>query len=123
MKKFMLLFALASFAVTASAQTPGKLNWVKSTTGTWIGAENYYYKVNKTTKVVTVSKDNVTYAEAPNQTWQDKDGKFYKITENKLMKSDIGKIWSECPDWTWQGVDSKWYKFDATFNLMIKKFG
>jgi hypothetical protein len=122
-KKFMLLFALASFIGTASAQTPGKVNWAKSTTGVWVGKDNMDYKYNTTTKVLSVSKDHTTWATSPDGMWQGFNGTWYRITEGKLMTSPTGKIWTTSADGVFQGGDSKWYKFDSNLVLMVKKFG
>jgi hypothetical protein len=53
--------------------------------------------------------------------WQDKEGKWLKIVDKKMLKwsADGGKTWSDVPEWKWEGADGKWYKFDAMWNLWV----
>ena len=131
MKNTFSLFILASIFVlssitNASAQTKkpisSVIDWQKSSTGTWIGMNRYTYKFDKANTIVFSSEDGTNFTEVQENVWQDKNGKWLKIYNGKLMSSNDGsKTWSEVPEWKFEGGDGKWYKFDSTWTLWIKK--
>jgi len=53
--------------------------------------------------------------------WADKDGKWLKINDNKLVWSTDGSSWAEVPEWKWEGSDGKWYKFDSSWMLWVNE--
>lgn len=56
-------------------------------------------------------------------TWQDADGKWLKIWDNKLWWSTDWKTWLEVPEWKWEWEDGVWYKFDSDWTLWWSKDG
>ncbi|MBV8253353.1 MAG: hypothetical protein JO154_12155 [Chitinophaga sp.] len=97
--------------------------WVKSTTGTWPGMKDgktYWYKLDKKAGLWW-STDGNKWAAVQDGLWADKEGKWLKIHQGKLVWSTDGKQWTEVPDWKWEGSDGKWYKFDAKWNLWVNE--
>jgi hypothetical protein len=103
----------------------GEGDWMKSTDGTWTGmndAKKVWYKLNMKDASVWWSTDGKTWEAVQTGMWQDKDGKWLKIVDKKLMWStDGGKTWVEVPDWTWQDASGNWCKFDKDWSLWMKK--
>ncbi|WP_276482839.1 hypothetical protein [Paraflavitalea pollutisoli] len=96
-------------------------DWKKSTTGTWPGMKDgvtYWYKLDKKAGLWW-STDGKKWAEVKEGAWADKDGKWLKIHDKKLVWSTDGKAWAEVPEWKWEGSDGKWYKFDSSWMLWI----
>ncbi len=138
MKKFMLCMGVAALSFTVGhAATVNKTavvnhsiifadgDWTKSTAGTWTGMHDnkkVWYKVNAKDASLWWSTDGKKWEAVKDGMWQDKDGKWLKISDKKLMWSaDSGKTWSEVPDWTWQDADGNWCKFDKDWSLWTKK--
>lgn len=129
MKKLLLATALLSMGLCVSAkpalqESAGVVfsdpKFMKSETGTWMGANKTWYKLNPKDASVWMSKDGKKWDTVKDGMWQDKDGKWLKIVENDLKWSaDGGKTWAGVPEWKWQGADGKWYKFDKDWNLWV----
>jgi hypothetical protein len=127
MKTLFFAAALLSLGLSASAKTitVSKVTtvinepmWKKSETGTWMGANKTWYKLNPKDASVWMSKDGKKWDAVKDGMWQDKEGKWLKIVDKDLKWSaDGGKTWSQVPEWKWEGADGKWYKFDASWNL------
>lgn len=127
MKTLFLAAALLSLGLGATAKTAtadritvsiNEPMWKKSETGTWMGANKTWYKLNPKDASVWMSKDGKKWDAVKDGMWQDKEGKWLKIVDKDLKWSaDGGKTWSQVPEWKWQGADGKWYKFDASWNL------
>jgi hypothetical protein len=118
------------FSITSEADvvTVGESEWMKSEGQTWVGmtGTNHdvktWYKVNTKDASIWWSTDGKAWEMVKDGMWQDKEGKWLKINESKLMWSaDGGKTWSEVPDWTWQDADGTWCKFDKDWTLWTKK--
>ncbi|MFT3827852.1 MAG: hypothetical protein QM731_28300 [Chitinophagaceae bacterium] len=113
-------------ATTVSAATTNHItvaaDWMKSPDGTWPGMKDgktYWYKLDKKGGLWW-SMDGKQWAAVKEGAWADKDGKWLKIHDKKLVWSTDGKAWAEVPDWQWQGSDGKWYKFDKSWGLWVK---
>ena len=129
MKKTILILALCLPVVLISSSystmpiTIGsKTDWMKSKTGTWPGmkdGETYWYKLDKQAGLWW-STDGKKWEAVSDGAWADKDGKWLKIHEGKLVWSTDGNTWSEVPEWKWEGSDGKGYKFDNNWNLWVK---
>jgi hypothetical protein len=129
-KKLILLASLACFAVVstssvASAQKTGPISsimeWTKSTTGTWMGKDNFHFKLVTDGMTIWSAPDGNQWSKVTDGTWTEKSGKMIKIADGKLMWSaDQGLAWREVPQWTWVGSDGKSYKFDTTWTLWVK---
>jgi hypothetical protein len=129
MKTLFLAAALLSLGLSATAKTitvnsrTTAINepmWKKSETGTWMGANKTWYKLNPKDATVWMSKDGKKWDAVKDGMWQDKDGKWLKIVDKDLKWSaDGGKTWAQVPEWKWEGADGKWYKFDASWNLWM----
>lgn len=127
MKTLFLAAALLSLGLSATAKTVtagvvtvsiNEPTWKKSETGTWMGANKTWYKLNPKDASVWMSKDGKKWDAVKDGMWQDKEGKWLKIVDKDLKWSaDGGKTWSQVPEWKWQGADGKWYKFDASWSL------
>lgn len=126
-----LILAIVSFACALSVEAKSndktctlisinEPEWKKSETGTWLGASKALYKLNAKDVSLWMSKDGKTWEEDKEGTWKDKEGKWLKVSEKKLMQSeDRGKTWSDVPNGKWQGADGKWYKFDSAWKLWV----
>lgn len=129
MKTLFFAAALLSLGLSATAKTitadvvTTTINepmWKKSETGTWMGANKTWYKLNPKDASVWMSKDGKKWDAVKDGMWQDKEGKWLKIVDKDLKWSaDGGKTWSQVPEWKWEGADGKWYKFDASWNLWV----
>jgi len=98
-------------------------DWTKSSNGTWPGmkdSKTYWYKLDKNAGLWW-STDGKKWAAVKDGMWADKDGKWLKIHQGKLVWSTDGKQWSEVPDWKWEGSDGKWYKFDSKWTLWVNE--
>ncbi|MGN7824924.1 hypothetical protein ACTJJB_32675 [Chitinophaga sp. 22536] len=96
-------------------------DWTKSTTATWPAmkdSKTIWYKLDKKGGLWW-SEDGKKWLAAKDGAWTDKDGKWLKIHEHKLVWSTDGKSWSEVPEWKWEGSDGKWYKFDSNWTLWV----
>ncbi|NII28845.1 hypothetical protein HB364_27450 [Pseudoflavitalea sp. X16] len=122
-----LLMATHGNLQAASQPMPGMsysvqvADWMKSTTGTWPGMKDgktYWYKLDKKGGLWW-STDGKKWAAVKEGAWADKDGKWLKIHDKKLVWSTDGKTWAEVPEWKWQGADNKWYKFDSDWALWV----
>lgn len=135
MKKLILCAGIAMFAFTASQAAAISTNvahktvitaddWMKSKDGTFTGmhdGKKVWYKVNSKDASLWWSTDGKKWEAVKDGMWADKDGKWLKISDKKLMWSaDMGKTWSEVPDWTWQDADGTWCKFDKDWTLWTK---
>ncbi len=132
MKKIFLLTAALALIVVASSESKAinKINktitkeptWEKSKEGTWVGMHKTWYKLNTKDVTIWMSKDGKKWDMVKDGMWQDKEGKWLKIANMKLMWSaDGGKTWGEVPEWKWEGVDGTWNKFDKDWSLWIAK--
>jgi opacity protein-like surface antigen len=135
MKKLVLCAAIAALAfttvdaariVSAHKQIAiGEAEWMKSEAGTWTGmhdSKKVWYKLNTKDATLWWSTDGKKWEAVGDGMWQDKDGKWLKINDKKLVWSaDGGKTWVEVPDWTWQDADGNWCKFDKDWTLWMKK--
>lgn len=100
-------------------------DWMKSNDGTWTGmhdGKKAWYKLNTKDATLWWSTDGKNWSAVADGMWQDKEGKWLKIADKKLMWSaDGGKTWSEVPEWSWQDADGTWCKFDKDWTLWTKK--
>lgn len=97
--------------------------WKKASTGTWPGMKDgktYWYKLDKKGGLWW-SADGKKWAAVADGMWADKEGKWIKIHDKKLVWSTDGKAWVEVPEWKWEGSDGKWYKFDPNWGLWINE--
>ncbi|WP_246484955.1 hypothetical protein [Chitinophaga qingshengii] len=123
----LLIISKADISMAGSNLLPGlytpAVSWVKSTAGTWPGMKHgktYWYKLGKKADLWW-SADGKQWAAVKDGLWADKEGKWLKIHQGKLVWSADGKQWSEVPDWKWEGSDGKWYKFDAQWSLWVNE--
>lgn len=96
-------------------------DWKKSSTATWPGMKDgktYWYKLDKKGGLWW-SEDGKKWAAVPDGAWADKEGKWLKIYDKKLVWSTDGSSWAEVPEWKWEGSDGKWYKFDSNWMLWV----
>jgi len=122
-----LLFAGAAAAIVNPENQPATAThttiaeWTKSTTGAWAGVREgatYWYKLDKNAQLWW-SIDGKEWAAVKDGMWADKEGKWLKIHDKKLVWTTDGKEWGEVPEWKWEGADGKWYKFDANWALWV----
>lgn len=107
----------------AATTTMAFRDWAKSKTGAWPGqkeGKTYWYKLDKNAGLWW-STDGKEWAAVKDGTWADKDGKWLKIHNKKLVWSTDGKAWAEVPEWKWEGSDGKWYKFDNNWGLWVNE--
>jgi opacity protein-like surface antigen len=133
MKKIILLAGIACFAVsTVNAAVVVRsfsiLNivseWEKSKEGTWDGmhdGKKVWYKLNQKDASLWWSMDGKKWEAVKEGMWQDKDGKWLKIVDAKMLKwsADGGKTWSDVPEWKWEAPSGTWYKFDKDWSLWM----
>lgn len=127
MKKLILATALFALGMGVNAKNSSmdvvtvsvtEPKWMKSESGTWMGAKKTWYKLNVADASVWMSKDGKKWDMVKDGMWQDKSGKWLKIVEKDLKWSaDGGKTWSTVPEWKWEGADGKWNKFDTDWTL------
>ena len=126
MKKLVIVLALALCAPVINASVNGvnienvkdDPKFMKSESGTWMGANKTWYKLNPKDASVWMSKDGKKWDAVKDGMWQDNDSKWLKIVGKDLKWSaDGGKTWATVPEWKWQGTDGKWYKFDKEWTL------
>ncbi len=105
----------------ASETTTEKFIFEKSLDGVWIGAKNTWYKLNAIDNSVWWSADGKVWNTVNDGMWQDLEGKWLKIAEQKLWWSLDWKAWAQTPEWKWRGVNGVWNKFDQDWNLWTAK--
>lgn len=113
----------AAAPTSANSYSIAVPDWVKSSTGTWAGMKDgktYWYKLDKKAGLWW-STDGKKWAAVKDGAWADKEGKWLKIHDKKLVWSTDGKAWSEVPEWKWEGSDGKWYKFDGQWGLWVNE--
>lgn len=97
---------------------PAESAWMKSEVATWMGNYNTWYKIDKKTLALKVSYNKKKWKNTDGMAvWQDNHGKWLFISNNKLMSSDGGKIWTEITNRTWQDLNGTWYRFDSSWDL------
>ncbi|MDQ3047902.1 MAG: hypothetical protein M3R27_10170 [Bacteroidota bacterium] len=132
MKKLVLLASVFCFAYTANAAEPIDKDvnseitvtseWTKAKDGTWEGkhdGKTVWYKLNAKDASVWWSTDGKKWDAVKDGMWQDKEGKWLKIVDAKMLKwsADGGKTWADVPEWKWEGSNGTWYKFDKDWTL------
>ncbi len=138
MKKVIISSLVAAFifastqvvAVNNTAEVKSAIainagDWMKSSDGTWTGMSNekkVWYKMNTKDATIWWSTDGKKWEAVKDGMWQDKSGKWLKVSDKNLVWSaDGGKTWSGVPDWTWEDADGNWQKFDKDWSLWTKK--
>jgi hypothetical protein len=133
MKKLVLLAGLACFVfATTNASAEIKVTntvsvtgeWAKSKEGTWDGmhdGKKVWYKLDMKNASLWWSMDGKKWDAVKDGMWQDKDGKWLKIVDAKMLKwsADGGKTWSDVPEWKWEAPSGTWYKFDKDWSLWV----
>ncbi|MDF2436093.1 MAG: hypothetical protein K0Q95_469 [Bacteroidota bacterium] len=133
MKKMILLAGFACFTfVNVNAETKTSITkvitvsdeWMKSKEGTWDGmhdGKKVWYKLDMKDASLWWSMDGKKWEAVKDGMWQDKDGKWLKIVDAKMLKwsADGGKTWSDVPEWKWEAPSGTWYKFDKDWSLWM----
>lgn len=115
--------ALLTNIIDHRGELPSETAWVKSESGMWFGDYNTWYKIDKSSieskmnNIIKVSYNKKKWIASDIVAWQDKDGKSYYISNNRLLTTSDNKHWVEVPDKTWLGVDNVWYRFDSNWDL------
>lgn len=105
----------------ASETTTEKFVFEKSLDAVWMGTNNNWYKLNTTDNSIWWSTDGNVWNTVNDAMWQDFEGKWLKVAEQKLWWSADGKAWAQTPEWQWQDVNGVWNKFDQEWNLWTAK--
>jgi hypothetical protein len=96
--------------------TEAKSAWVKSEKGIWQGGYTLWYKFEHKTREVRFSHNRKKWRTAPNAAWQDKQGNWLFIYEEKLMTNADG-AWTEVKEKSWQDLSGRWYRFNPDWKL------
>lgn len=91
----------------------GQMNWNKSADNTWKGVDNWHYRVNANGELEK-SQDGQAWRLSQSGRWQDDQGNFYRIKDNKLESSKDGSSWAACPESTWKGSDNTIYRYSES---------
>jgi hypothetical protein len=132
MKKIILLASVCCFAYASNAAehkvkaAPTSAitvpaDWTKSKDNIWEGTLNgtrVWYKFDLTSGSVWCSVNSTNWDIVKDGMWQDKDGRWLKIS-NKALKwsKDSGNTYVDVPEGKWEGPNGTWYKFDKTWSL------
>jgi hypothetical protein len=105
-----------------SEPMPAESFWVRSETGVWLGNYDTWYKIDQATEArllnaIKLSRNKRKWKSSTNVAWQDKQGRWLTISNNRLLWTEDNKHWTEVPAKAWQGIDGKWYRFDANWEL------
>lgn len=110
-----------------NGELPKESSWVKSETGMWFGDYNTWYKIDnssmeaKLSNAIKLSYNKKKWISSTDVAWQDKEGKWYYISNNRLLCTSDNKHWIEVPSRTWLGIDGVWCRFDANWELWEAK--
>lgn len=96
---------------------PTESFWVKSDVGMWLASYNVWYKIDKKNFNIKLSYNKKRWKSSSDAVWHDNHGRWYCISENKMMYSDNGKNWNIAVNRTWQDMNGTWFRFDTNFNL------
>ncbi len=101
---------------------PAESFWMKSESGMWLGNYDVWYKIDNSgsarlLNAIKLSKNKRKWKSSTNVVWQDKQGHWLNISNNRLLWTEDSKHWTEVPNKAWQGIDGKWYRFDADWEL------
>lgn len=119
---FLVAFSMHSYTLLASRlvdpENPEKntKSWVKAQKGMWQGGYKLWYKVDPKNKTVKYSHNRRKWKAAENAAWQDKQGNWLFIYQDKLMTNANG-LWVERPDNSWQNPDGQWYRLTDSWEL------
>lgn len=116
-----LVVAEAETLTSVVSEATEKFIFEKSLDGVWVGTKNTWYKLNATDNSVLWSEDGKVWNTVNDGMWQNLEGKWLKIAEQKLWWSMDGQAWVQSPEWKWQGVNGVWNKFDLSWNLWATK--
>jgi hypothetical protein len=126
MKTLIICFILLTGSLTAGdiplskpsfTELPANALWTKSGSGIWMASYNVWYKVDKKTASLKCSYNKRKWKPATDAVWHDTRGKWYCLTEGKMMASDNGKKWAEVSNRTWQDINGTWLRLDESLNL------
>jgi nuclear transport factor 2 (NTF2) superfamily protein len=114
MKKMILLpFAVTLLTCPAFAQ-----KWEKSADRMWKGPIQKYYRLDERCQLMT-SVDGSSWSISTDATWQDDEGKWFRLSGNTLAVSGDGKSWQPSSDGKWMGSDGNSYKLEDNCSLMV----
>jgi len=131
MKKLVLVASVCCFTYasnaaehkvkTSTAVITPIADWKKSKDGVWEGKLNgtrVWYKYDLKSTAILCSVNNTQWDIVKDGMWQDKDGRWLKIT-NKMLKwsTDSGNTYVDVPEGKWEGPNGTWYKFDKECGL------
>jgi hypothetical protein len=109
---------LLSGATWSDPEKPAETKniWMRSEKGIWQGGYTLWYKLEPKTREVRFSHNRKKWKTAPNAAWQDKQGNWLFIYEEKLMTNADG-TWTEVKDKSWQDLSGKQYRFNPDWVL------
>lgn len=120
----MHFYAYTGVPVTSdhSEPMPAESFWVKSESGMWLGNYDVWYKIDhsvaaKLVNAIKLSRNKRKWKSSANVVWQDKQGRWITIANNRILWTEDSKHWIEVPSRAWQGIDGKWYRFDSNWEL------
>ncbi len=93
-----------------------KSEWVRAEKRIWQGGYTLWYKFDAKTREVKFSHNRKKWKTAPNAAWQDKQGNWLFIYENKLMTNADG-TWREVNNKSWQDLTGRHYRFNQDWVL------
>jgi len=104
------------------SEPPAESFWVKSESGMWLGNYDVWYRIDnaesaRLLNAIKLSKNKRKWKSSTNVVWQDKQGRWLNISNNRLLWTEDGKHWVDVPNNSWQGIDGKWYRFDSAWEL------
>jgi hypothetical protein len=89
--------------------------WDKSSDNTWVGNDNFHYRLGESGQLEK-SQDGKSWRLSQSGRWQDGEGTYYRIKENKLESSKDGNSWNACAQNSWKGRDNVWYRYNDIDN-------
>src|ERR1700741_407348 len=104
-------------------ELPAESAWGRSESGIWFGDYNTWYKIDKSSIEAKLSNSiKISYNKKKWQSsnvvaWQDKQGRWYYINNNRLLYTNDNKHWEEVPNRSWLGMDDVWYRLDSNWDL------
>lgn len=92
-------------------------NWCKGVDNSWRGIDNSYYRIGAN-GALEKSTDNMNWRLSKSGRWQDDQGTFFRLKDNKLESSKDGSTWAPSKDNSWRGHSGVWYRYNDGENTI-----
>lgn len=105
MRRLLLLTILTFWGSVGESQD----TWEQMSNPTWKCQQQKYFKLDEKCNLLT-SDDDSNWVTSKDGKWKDDEGRWYRITKEKLYVSTNGKKWIPSESGIWQASEGYTYK-------------